>query len=444
MFYYNGSEWVLVAYYTGSSMNPAGELDNRLFDYLRLAVLADVDSSSGSDQVQGTVSELKVYAGELTPFLKDLSDDFSDNVLDKEKHVPFTTSNIYSSGHRYIVEQGDSLEWTNLSVFWIDDQGYFGTQALYPGTDIDLTWHVIDSYQTAANYQVYRQEFGFYNESRRKNEATQRTHIYAQVERRDTVQNGRLYTYFYREIDNVRTQIGVTYVTLLDTPPQSHTYSIRLTRSGNVWEAFYNATSLGTWTDTAGRFTDWPINHYSQMTNHAEQTVPTFALTAIELATGDYDSGLYREPLQPPGPSVVTTDEIRVVASNLIRVSFTGSVAFETTAQNVSNYVVTNLSGGEAAEVVAVLPIIGKYTSQIWLSVSNLTVGDQYRLQTTSVLRDVDGDEIEVLGTWKQTRTKVDLVRSSLSQSYDLSSNSVLGKVVEALMLSDEEIGGDF
>jgi hypothetical protein len=144
------------------------------------------------------------------------------------------------------------------------------------------------------------------------------------------------------------------------------------------------------------------------------------------------------------------TDEdsggIFIVARDIIMLKFSGNLSVNRSLKNPTNYVISDLSTGSTPATLEVLPILESATNTILLRISQLTYGHRYQItipdqrlyDTTGALLD------EQQANWVMRRTKVDAAVDSLAKFYATNSRSTIRSMLEAIMMSDEKIGGDF
>jgi hypothetical protein len=137
--------------------------------------------------------------------------------------------------------------------------------------------------------------------------------------------------------------------------------------------------------------------------------------------------------------------ELFVVAKNVLLIVLSTDVVDNRYLRDVSNYVITNLSGGPDGVVRAILPTYSKVTKYIFIQVDQLVPGQTYQFRLLEKrIYSPDGFPVGQCTTqWTMHKTKVDLVLNSLS-IMDTNIGSTLRSIVEAVMISDEKIGGDF
>jgi hypothetical protein len=137
---------------------------------------------------------------------------------------------------------------------------------------------------------------------------------------------------------------------------------------------------------------------------------------------------------------------IFLVAKDVIRLTFPVYVSTTDAFYSPSSYVFESVTGGLPITVKSVLFRYGLSTPIVYLEISQFSLEEVYRLVINdSVLQDSSG---EYLGAtrklWKAHRTKVDFTIGSLAQMFSTELGANLRGVLQAMMISDEEIGGDF
>jgi hypothetical protein len=141
----------------------------------------------------------------------------------------------------------------------------------------------------------------------------------------------------------------------------------------------------------------------------------------------------------------------------LIKLSFTSLIATTRSLKDPSSYVA---SGG--VSVVGVLPIEGSTTTEVFLLLApKATFGSSYgiTLPSVGVITEYLPDDVlptetiftpdgvpitQMSASWVHHRTKTDAVLASLAGLYNRSTASNIRSILQAITLSDEEIGGDF
>ena len=146
-------------------------------------------------------------------------------------------------------------------------------------------------------------------------------------------------------------------------------------------------------------------------------------------------------------PAQSHIEGVFVVAQDILKVTVNNDLAITKAYGNPASYDVLNVAG-EAVEVKSVLPVSGKSTKDIWLQISKPTTGGTYKVQINgSRVHLIDGTLLGsnlISSEYKHNRTKVDAVIQSMPELYDLGNRTVLRGLFEAILISDEEIGGDF
>jgi hypothetical protein len=146
----------------------------------------------------------------------------------------------------------------------------------------------------------------------------------------------------------------------------------------------------------------------------------------------------------PPAPSISTADidDVFVVSKDVIKINFTQDIAVDGNFLNTSVYQITP-SGSVVVEEVFEPEDL--FTDFVLLRVLGLEVNQDYSLDLAAgSLKDVDGLDIDDLtATWTHKKTKVDSALDSLPLMYGKKKSNIR-TILEAIAISDEEIGGDF
>lgn len=150
----------------------------------------------------------------------------------------------------------------------------------------------------------------------------------------------------------------------------------------------------------------------------------------------------------------VRVENVFVVAQDVIRVDFTNPIAITNSVLDPDSYI---LSPG--LEVDEVLTVESRTAQSLFIKVTPKAQFDtEYQLLIPSagtsdlVVEIPDGTFYTPTGvplqtmtaSWAHHRTKVDSVLASLANMYDIKLGSNLRMILQAIMISDEEIGGDF
>ena len=136
-----------------------------------------------------------------------------------------------------------------------------------------------------------------------------------------------------------------------------------------------------------------------------------------------------------------------VIAQDVVRFKFTSELAVDSPYRSVESYRIENLSGGgDACWIKEVLPVLGRTNSYLFISLGGIGFGNTYKFTVLDrAVHDNYGGMIEECSiTWTHHRTKVDSAISGLASAYDLRQRSNLRGMIEAMMIEDEIIGGDF
>lgn len=143
--------------------------------------------------------------------------------------------------------------------------------------------------------------------------------------------------------------------------------------------------------------------------------------------------------------STASIGSVFVLARDLIKINISGTELSLTSSYfDTDNYSIVSLVTSNSVAVKQVLPVSGYSADSILLSVKGMTIGEQHQV-SVSGLRDIVGKSILATSfTFTPKRTKLDTVVDSLSKMYAVRNRGNLRGLIEAVTISDEEIGGDF
>lgn len=143
--------------------------------------------------------------------------------------------------------------------------------------------------------------------------------------------------------------------------------------------------------------------------------------------------------------SLIRISTVFVVAQDLLRLDFTGSLAIESTYLDKNSYSIVALDDPDTVTIEDILQPEGHSSKTVFLKVRGLKLGKTYRITVTSTLFEINGRSLpQVTSTWKQRRTKLDSTIASMANMYNTRGRSNIRGLLEAIMISDETIGGDF
>lgn len=158
-------------------------------------------------------------------------------------------------------------------------------------------------------------------------------------------------------------------------------------------------------------------------------------------------------------------ERIVPIAKDVIKVEFQDPVAITDSLMRPESYVISLLEGRYATMVDQVLPIVkgqNAATTEVYLKLHpRVKFQSDYLLRipsvpldfpeptlfeediTTTMLRSPDGTILgEMSSDWTHHRTKVDSVVDNVAPSYNTALGSNLRSILQAITVSDEEIGG--
>jgi hypothetical protein len=144
--------------------------------------------------------------------------------------------------------------------------------------------------------------------------------------------------------------------------------------------------------------------------------------------------------------STVKVEQVFVVAEDSIRLIFTSSVAVYGSYYDPTIYTIVDLDGTEQPEVVSVYPVIDKTPIHVTLETRGLRSGKRYSIAiANSSVFDGNGDALtDILEKFLMRRTKVDSGLQGAARRFDKKLGSNIRGTLEAIMINDELIGGDF
>lgn len=146
-------------------------------------------------------------------------------------------------------------------------------------------------------------------------------------------------------------------------------------------------------------------------------------------------------------PTISPTIEIEdalVLGTSLLRVDFNNPVKRDGNLMSPSSYVITPLGGGAPVTVQRVISPTGGSTSYVMLSVTAITVGEEYLIDIVNI-RGANGDIVNASNssdTFFGKNTKFDLAQSLQQKMYSREPDSVLSSILIAITGEDEKIGG--
>jgi len=146
-------------------------------------------------------------------------------------------------------------------------------------------------------------------------------------------------------------------------------------------------------------------------------------------------------------PSIAKISDIFVIAHDVVLVLFSSVIAKDDAYRAVASYQVTNLSNSDEAVILDVLPTYDDSASDLlFLRMANLVNNNQYEITIIDrILSDVSGYKVpEISIKWTMHRTKVDSALAAIPDLYQKRIGSNIRALIEAIMISDEKIGGDY
>lgn len=142
----------------------------------------------------------------------------------------------------------------------------------------------------------------------------------------------------------------------------------------------------------------------------------------------------------------ISIDLVFVVASDVLRIELSSTVLNNIEYSNIANYTLQNLSGGSNGIVVRVIPVDDRESDKIYLEVKNMSNGSRYKVTITNNIMRTASNSLVIFSAQKFTmhKTKVDSGILSFPRMYNTNVGSTLRGLIEAMMISDDQIGGDF
>ncbi len=139
------------------------------------------------------------------------------------------------------------------------------------------------------------------------------------------------------------------------------------------------------------------------------------------------------------------TEAVSIISKDLVKLNLVLDIVTIPSVYTLSNYSVVGI-GVPNPTVIDIITASDREVSSILVVLSGTQAGGTYQLSIASgVFYTASGDSLP-----KQTidftlhRTKLDFVLTSVPRFYNTASKSNFRSILEAIMMSDEEIGGDF
>jgi len=144
--------------------------------------------------------------------------------------------------------------------------------------------------------------------------------------------------------------------------------------------------------------------------------------------------------------SVLRSRLLFVVADNAIKLIFTGNVVTSGGYNLPTGYNIVDLDGIENPIVRSVYPTEQKVINYVILEVRGLREKGRYTLTLgNDKIYDSDGRPLNgIIVKWRMRKTKVDSSLWGAARRFDKKIGSNIRGILEAIMISDEEIGGDY
>ena len=141
-----------------------------------------------------------------------------------------------------------------------------------------------------------------------------------------------------------------------------------------------------------------------------------------------------------------TKDPLLVIAQDVVRFAFDGELAVDNPYLDISSYKIEGVGHSDECWIKSVLPVLGRTTSYLYISLGGIGYDRSYKFTVLDrQVHDRYGANIlECSISWTHHRTKVDSAIQGLPGGLDLRERSNVRGLIEAMMISDEIIGGDF
>jgi len=183
---------------------------------------------------------------------------------------------------------------------------------------------------------------------------------------------------------------------------------------------------------TISRITGWLTSELVTVVAHVEDVVGHPADEAWSFTT--------------QSSSVLRSRLLFVIADNAIKLIFTGNVVTSGGYNLPTGYTIVDLDGIENPIVRSVYPTEQKVINYVILEVRGLREKSRYTLTLgNNKIYDSDGRPLnDVVVKWRMRKTKVDSSLWGAARRFDKKIGSNIRGILEAIMISDEEIGGDY
>jgi len=422
--YWNGATWVSLGSFTHSDFQ---------YDIMEVCLFTRRDANANGELTIDFKS-FTLNSGIPIPHgsaATSPADDFADNIVpDPPKWSgPFKSFNLI--GADIITEFGGALSFVYSAAAVLGNEvGFISNYVFYPGTNIDIVvdFEVLISVITQ-DYGIFFQLYNSYLDDVYNKLVTIGLFRTGTVDNRAFLQhrlNGPLITDANPVVD-----VAV---------PSRHT--LRLTRVGSTWSAYLDGSGVayGSFVDASGFILNSPL----QISLH-RFLQPFSGQASVKIHDLFVTQGDYQLPVTVTD-STIRIDRVFVVATNVLRIILTGPISTTPEYFQPSSYSITPLDGGHAIQILRVLSVLNRTSTDIFLVTSRPQLGKNYRITILdNILRDTNG--LFIRATYDDAiihKTKVDSTTSGLARFYNIDVGSTLRSIVQAIMISDEEIGGDF
>jgi len=212
---------------------------------------------------------------------------------------------------------------------------------------------------------------------------------------------------------------------------------------------YYNLSTISGWTAVVTPIANgyhYELSHTVPLPYDTNITVRVYGEDLAFLVNTVDTSWTFHIQVEPLTIGPVKISNVFVVSDDLIKIEFASSLATDSLYYLLSNYYITVLDGSPPVVVEQVLEAPKPKVPYVFIVVRGLTQGGKYQFHIPyKNLFAANGTYIpEHTFSWSMRRTKVDSTRNSLARFYDTKSRSMIRGLIEAIMISDEKIGGDY
>jgi hypothetical protein len=146
-------------------------------------------------------------------------------------------------------------------------------------------------------------------------------------------------------------------------------------------------------------------------------------------------------------PSLVYPTKVQTIDNQVIRLTFSNRVKNDVHSNNPGNYLITPILGSSPAiNISKVFPSDHPSFTYVDLVVDSFPTGLQYQVGPVLDML-LGGDNLLLFNytvLWNTSITKVTNALTHIPQMFNTEVGSNLRTIIQAIMLSDENIGGSF